>query len=147
MNCENKTLKNLHFICSTTWSKCCVKWKTWFLNTRFVKLKFGIKNKTKFTLILVLLTSITFVCLVSCIMAQNNPILHPCDVLIPRGGNGFADDPSGCSRYYSCNQGVFTPVSCPAGFHFHAVSQTCIPESLSECQTCPLTGVSRVIKD
>lgn len=106
-----------------------------------------LKIKQTFTLILVLLKSLTFVCLVSCIMAQNPDPLHPCDVLIPRGGSGFADDPSGCANYFSCNLGIFTPVSCPAGFHFHAASQTCILESLSECQTCPPTGVSRVIKD
>lgn len=73
--------------------------------------------------------------------------LHPCDLLVPRGGNGFANDPSGCSFYFSCNQGTFTRVSCPAGHHFRETTQTCILESESDCQVCPATGITQVTKD
>ena len=92
-----------------------------------------------------LLKSVTFVCFISCAFAQVvNNTLHPCDEEIPRGGNGFANDPSGCARYFSCNQGVFTSLSCPAGFHFRPTTQTCILASESDCRTCPLTGTAMV---
>lgn len=90
-----------------------------------------------------LLKSLTLVCLVGCVLAQNTTV-HPCDVLIPRGSSGFANDPSGCSRYYSCNFGVFTSVSCPLGFHFAEDIQSCIPEKYSECRVCSGNGTSQV---
>ncbi|KAL7033212.1 hypothetical protein ACKWTF_007508 [Chironomus riparius] len=58
-----------------------------------------------------------------------------CDV------DGFVNDDTGCDKFFFCENGVSSPETCPAGFHFNPVGNFCdLPENLNpKCETVATT--------
>lgn len=88
-----------------------------------------------------LLKVLTFVCLVSCALAL--PALITC----PATGGGFVNDPSGCAKYFSCVEGFPISQTCPTPLLFNTADSSCAPKEIANCQTCPPTGVLRVMRN
>ena len=84
---------------------------------------------------------LTFVCLVSYAIAV--PALTAC----PATGGGFVNDPSDCAKYFSCVEGFQISQTCPTPLVFNIADSTCAPKDVVGCQLCPLTGVSRVMRN
>lgn len=71
---------------------------------------------------------------VACVASDNpceGPHLH------------FVNDHAGCSRYFSCVNGVAHPVECPDNLWFNQDPLGCFPPNTHPCVPCPSTGVVR----
>lgn len=56
----------------------------------------------------------------------------------------FVNDYAGCSRYFSCVNGVAHPLECPNNFWFNLNPLGCFLPNTHPCDVCPSTGVLRI---
>lgn len=76
-------------------------------------------------------------CLSSLVLGQEE---NPCYVL-PPPGTGFVNDPSHCTRYFSCVAFLAFVITCPEPMYFDETRLVCDFPHLVHCSSCPGSGV------
>lgn len=62
---------------------------------------------------------------------------NPCEGIT----QGFVNDFSDCSRYFSCLNGVARPITCPDNRWFALEPLGCHPANSIDCDRCPAAGI------
>lgn len=88
----------------------------------------------------VILFTAAFACLSSVVLGQEE---NPCNVL-PPPGTGFVNDPSDCTRYFSCVAFLAFVITCPPPMYFDESRLVCDLPHLVHCSRCPGSGVHGV---